>query len=269
MAAAAAPPSETATVFVSCVDEAAVMFTDTAMGGYDDPAGSASLRVQVGNVVPVQPVPLMAITTMPVGAVSVTVTMPAVGPAPTLETVTAQTLAALLSVKLPACGDLGGVEHAVHRPPVGVVLAPAARRGRAGCALELLCRCKGNAPPSLSCHRKRLGVAHLQEYGCHPRNKTGKLGKNLGTFAEFGRSRNLLRVRLGAWSDVWLIPNQPLAIGNQNCFGDAWDRSRPEASITVGKCNRDDIDQSATPLRRIARGSRGCGRARRSGTSQL
>ncbi len=52
------------------------------------PAANALLRVQgPAGCVQVQPVPLMAVAVRPVGTLSVTVTVPVVGPVPALEAV--------------------------------------------------------------------------------------------------------------------------------------------------------------------------------------
>src|SRR5437763_1095574 len=75
------PPPETVATFVSGVAASDATLTVTSMVAYEFPAASTSERVQVGSAVHVQPVPLMAVTVRPVGAVSVTVTVePSVGP---------------------------------------------------------------------------------------------------------------------------------------------------------------------------------------------
>ena len=64
--------------------------TVTVIAGYEAAAASTSLRVQVGRVVHVQPVPLIAVTVRPDGGVSVTETAwpAALAPTPELVTVT-------------------------------------------------------------------------------------------------------------------------------------------------------------------------------------
>jgi len=64
----------------------------------------ASLRVQVSvPKVHVQPVPLIAVAVSPVGSVSATVTVPLVGPGPTLLTVIVYVAPVCPCVKLPVC----------------------------------------------------------------------------------------------------------------------------------------------------------------------
>ena len=80
-------------------------FTVTVIGGKLSPPFSASLRVQLLAAVPghVHPVPAIDTSVIPDGTVSVTVTVPLVGPAPVaFDTVTVYVAPFCPCVKLPA-----------------------------------------------------------------------------------------------------------------------------------------------------------------------
>src|SRR5215469_9835068 len=83
------PPPETLALLVTMPGALLATFTVNVMGGYEEWAESASLRVQVSvPSVHDHPVPLMAVAVSPVGTVSVTVTvLPSVCLAPMLVTV--------------------------------------------------------------------------------------------------------------------------------------------------------------------------------------
>jgi hypothetical protein len=84
------PPPETSARFMTVAGALNVTFTVRVMGGYELPAASASLRVQVSEITEhVQPVPLIAVAVSPLGRVSVTVIVPVVGALPALVTVSA------------------------------------------------------------------------------------------------------------------------------------------------------------------------------------
>src|ERR1051325_1017145 len=75
------PPPDTVTWFVSCAATSGATDTTTVRGGYAPPAASESSRE---NVVPphVHPVPFIDVTVRPIGGLSTTDTVPAVGPLP-------------------------------------------------------------------------------------------------------------------------------------------------------------------------------------------
>src|SRR5438105_3349325 len=82
------PVTATLAVLVSEAPAFSATLTVTTIDGYALPATSTSVRVHVGNVVHVQPVPLIAVMVRPAGAVSVTVTvLPTVlSPVPMFDT---------------------------------------------------------------------------------------------------------------------------------------------------------------------------------------
>ena len=80
-AAAAAPPPVTLARLVNWPGAAADTFTVTVIAEYEDPPIKASERVQAGAV-HVQPLPAIDARVKPAGRTSVTVTVPAVVPAP-------------------------------------------------------------------------------------------------------------------------------------------------------------------------------------------
>ena len=85
MAGAEPPPVAEAALISGDVALDAIE-TVTVMAGNEEPLASASERVQDGTT-QAQPVPDMAVTVMPVGAVSVTVTRPLVAMPPLFDTV--------------------------------------------------------------------------------------------------------------------------------------------------------------------------------------
>src|SRR5262245_26338032 len=90
LAVLVSPPPDTVATLVSEPPASGATLTTTAICGHAAPGPSASWRVQLAPAtVQVHPVPEMAVSVMPAGKVSVTVTAPAVGATPTLLTVMA------------------------------------------------------------------------------------------------------------------------------------------------------------------------------------
>lgn len=74
------PPPDTLASFVNWPDAVGDTFTVTVIAGYEDPPLNASERVQVGAE-HVQPEPAIPTSVRAAGRISVTVTLPLVGPA--------------------------------------------------------------------------------------------------------------------------------------------------------------------------------------------
>jgi hypothetical protein len=89
LAGLVSPPPETVAVFVKA-EAFDPTLTVIVIGGYDWPAGKASVLLQVTDgiaTVQAHPVPIAAVGVRPGWSVSVTVMPPAVGPAPPFDTV--------------------------------------------------------------------------------------------------------------------------------------------------------------------------------------
>ena len=102
--AAGESPPDTVTVFVTLAGAVAETSTVTVMAAYALPTASASERLQM-LAVQVHPVPAMETRVNPDGIVSVTVTVPFVGPVLVAGLVTVTVYVALVCplVKLPWC----------------------------------------------------------------------------------------------------------------------------------------------------------------------
>jgi hypothetical protein len=98
------PPPDTVAVFVSREDAFGETFTVTVIGGYTPPGARASVRVHVRLLkVHVQPEPDMLAAVSPVGKVSTTMTVPAVGADPALFTMIEYEAPFWPKEKLPTC----------------------------------------------------------------------------------------------------------------------------------------------------------------------
>jgi hypothetical protein len=100
-------PPLTVAVLVTLPAAFAATVTVTITAGYDALAANAVdvVHVRVASV-QVQPEPLIAVAVKPAGNASTTVTVPAVGALPTLETVNVYVAPTWPSAKLPTCVDV-------------------------------------------------------------------------------------------------------------------------------------------------------------------
>src|SRR5258706_5910454 len=81
------PPPATVAVLVTLAGAFDATLTVSVIKGYEAPAASTSLRVHApAGWLHVQPVPPIAVAVRPEGSVSLTVTVPLVGPPPLLRT---------------------------------------------------------------------------------------------------------------------------------------------------------------------------------------
>jgi len=140
----ASPPPDTEAVFVTLAGAFAATVTDRVTGGKLPPVAKASLRVQLNDArVQLQPDPTIPVAVKPAGNVSVTVTVPALEPAPAFETLSVYVPPDWPRTKAPecvfvrvrsGCGEAGAGRNVATAAPHGLPELSVARANAAPAA---------------------------------------------------------------------------------------------------------------------------------------